>query len=92
VAVGVVGAVAAVLIHNSQRVAALPSTSIVFVKADIKQVRQAGSQVSREKGCRPPGPGDFEIVHEIIKDQKGPNGKVPYEKLLEAWREVLCRR
>jgi hypothetical protein len=39
VAVGVVGAVAAVLIHNSQRVAALPSTSIVFSKAEDRLIR-----------------------------------------------------
>ena len=30
-------------------------------------------------------------VHEIIKDQKGPNGKVSWEDLLQAWREVLCQ-
>jgi hypothetical protein len=60
-------------------------------KADIAQVRAAARQVSREENCRRDlRPGDFDRVHEIIKDQKGPDGKVPYDALLAAWREVLC--
>jgi hypothetical protein len=60
-------------------------------KTDIKQVRDAARQVSMEPGCRPPNPEDFNKVHAIIEHQKGPGGKVSYDVLLEAWREVLCK-
>jgi RHS repeat-associated protein len=63
---------------------------IYATKADIKQVQDAARTVSREPGCRPPTPDDYEKVHEIIKGQKGPDGKVPYSVLLDAWRQVLC--
>jgi len=61
-------------------------------KADIRQNRAASRQVAREQGCRPPTDDDYEHVHEIIKDQKGPDGKVSYEVLLNAWRQVLCNK
>ena len=60
-------------------------------KADIKQNRQAAQQVSKEKGCRDPEPADFDTVHEVLKDLKGPNGKATYDELLDAWRSVLCK-
>jgi hypothetical protein len=63
---------------------------ISFAKSDVKQNRQAANQVSKEPGCRAPQPEDFETVHEMIKDLKGPNGLVTWEQLLNAWREVLC--
>jgi RHS repeat-associated protein len=66
-------------------------TGAIFAsKADLKQVRDAGRSVGREDGCRAPEPDDFELVHEILKDLKGPNGNVTWEDLLDAWREVLC--
>ena len=64
---------------------------IYATKADIKQVRDAARTVSHEPNCRPPTPDDYAKVHDIIKDQKGPDGKVPFEVLLDAWRQVLCK-
>jgi RHS repeat-associated protein len=67
------------------------ATGIYFArKADVRQFAAAGKQVGREPGCRPPTNADFEVVHEIIKDLKDATGKVSYEDLLDAWRQVLC--
>ncbi len=60
-------------------------------KEDIQQNLDAARIVSREPGCRAPEPDDFNTVHEIIQEQKGPDGLVSWETLLEAWREVLCQ-
>lgn len=72
--------------------AATAAGALIFAtKRGNEQVSQAAKIISREAGCRPPNPGDFERVHEYIKDQKGTNGKVDFEVLLDAWREVLCK-
>lgn len=63
-----------------------------YSKSDIKQVRDAARIVGKEPNCRPAEPEDFNTVQEMIKDSKGPDGKVPWETLLEAWREVLCEK
>jgi hypothetical protein len=69
-----------------------PPTGLVFAtRRGNEQVARAGKEVSRESGCRAPTPGDFERVHEYIKHEKRPDGKAPYEILLEAWRAVLCK-
>ena len=59
-------------------------------KRDVKQARDAGKQVGRERGCRSPEPDDFETAHDMMESEKGPNGMVTYEQLLEIWREILC--
>jgi hypothetical protein len=35
-------------------------------------------------------PDDFDTAHEMMEAEKGPNGLVPYNVLLEIWREILC--
>ena len=60
------------------------------IKADIKQNRDAANQASRGDHCRAPTPDDFETAHYMMEAEKGPNGLVPYNKLLEIWREILC--
>jgi len=59
-------------------------------KADIKQNRDAANQVGREEGCRSPTPDDFDTAHEMMEAEKGPNGLVPYDVLLET--SSRCRR
>ena len=60
-------------------------------KADIKQVRDAAKQVAREPGCRSPDPDDYNKLHDLLEDMKGQDGKVSWDALMEAWREVLCK-
>jgi RHS repeat-associated protein len=66
-------------------------TNVYASQRGNEQVKQSGAQVAREPGCRAPTPGDFEILHEAIRELKGRNGKVTYEQLLEEWREILCK-
>jgi hypothetical protein len=70
--------------------AAAVGYTIYMAGRDLRQVRNAAREVSREEGCRQPANDDYERVLEVIADQKGPNGMVPYDVLLDAWREVLC--